>query len=56
MRPGSEGEAPSLLRQGASSGVEELFVPAAEVLTRDREREVVPLAPGCVAAAAPSAR
>lgn len=57
VRPGCEDEALSLLRQCADgSGVEELFVPGAEVLTRDFEQEIAPLVPGCVVAVAPSAK
>lgn len=57
VRPGCEDEALSLLQQdAASSGVEELFVPGAEVLTSDFEREAAPLVPGCVIAVAPSAK
>lgn len=57
VRPGCENEALSLLQQdAASSGVEELFVPGAEVLTSDFEREAAPLVPGCVIAVAPSAK
>lgn len=59
VRAGCEADALSLLRQNApSSGVEELFVPGAEVRAQggDSGREVVPLVPGCVVAVAPSGK
>ena len=57
VRLGCEDEALDLLRQDAvSSGVEELFVPRAEVLTRDFDQGLDPLVPGFVVAVAPSAR